>query len=88
MKITFHAHTRYPDEDRDIDKEFMVDVPEAPPRTGDDWDNDALSEWAEEHLLSHTGDGSHEGAFGAYDVKVLACAERPELVGYTYELEG
>ncbi|KMV17548.1 hypothetical protein ACT17_14725 [Mycolicibacterium conceptionense] len=86
MQITFRAETTY--SDGTTTEELTMDVPEAPPRVGDDLDNGDLSDWADEFLLSHTGDGQHPGEDGLYEVEVLACPERPDLVGYSTGAQG
>lgn len=52
-----------------------VDTPPA------DVDADDLEEWAEDNLLPHTGDGHAVDQDAGYFVDIVACPDRPDLVG-------
>ena len=51
---------------------------DTPPNSGD---ADALEEWAEENILPHTGDGNAVAKDAGYFADIVACEERPDLVG-------
>lgn len=62
------------------DLDVVVDEP------ADDQDPD---EWAQGHLLDFTGEGPAFAAIeGLYEVEVIACASRPDLVGAAASAQG
>ena len=48
-------------------------------------EEDALEEWAEENLLEHTGDGNAVDKDAGYFAAIVACPDRPDLVGKEFE---
>lgn len=54
---------------------------DAPPSEGDD----ELEEWAEENLYPHTGDGNAIDKDAGHFADIVACAERPEMVGKEFQ---
>ena len=46
---------------------------------------DALEEWAEENLREHTGDGNAVDKDAGYFAAIVACTDRPDLVGKEFE---
>ena len=55
-----------------------VDV-DTPPADVDDVDE--LFEWAEDNIWPHSGDGNAVTKDAGYFADILACPERPDLVG-------
>lgn len=51
---------------------------DTPPNGGDE---DALDEWAEENIRPHTGDGNATCEDAGYFADIVACADRPDMVG-------
>lgn len=48
-------------------------------------DEDQLEEWAEENLYPHTGDGKATDKDAGYFADIVACSERPDLVGKEFQ---
>ena len=53
---------------------------DAPPAESDD-----LEDWAGEYLYPHAGDGNAVDKDAGYFADIVACAERPELVGREFQ---
>ncbi|WP_139286204.1 hypothetical protein [Tsukamurella tyrosinosolvens] len=82
--MTVKAETTY--EDGQLEKEFPIDI-EAPPEAAEG--EDALGDWGNDYLLEHAiGDGKHQNSNGLYEVTILECSDRPDLVGYTATGQG
>ena len=48
-------------------------------------DEDDLEDWAEENLYPHTGDGNAVDKDAGYFADIVACTERPDLVGKEFQ---
>lgn len=77
MDITIEIQDSYANGDEFVRTETVT---VESPATGDD-----LEDWAAETLLEFTGQGGiYVDIDGIYEVKLLRCAERHDLVGRTF----
>ena len=77
MWMTVEFTNVYDDEEHIYRATVEVDAPPA--------DNNQLKEWAEENLYPHTGDGKATSKHSGYFADIIACSERPDLVGKEFE---
>lgn len=66
-------------DDEEHIRRLTVEVDEPPANT------DELDEWAWDNLHCHTGDGNAISQHAGYFAGIVACPERPDLVGKEFE---
>ncbi|PZU04558.1 MAG: hypothetical protein DI630_00085 [Gordonia sp. (in: high G+C Gram-positive bacteria)] len=77
MQITIEIEDTYANGDEFVRTDTVT---VEPPAGGED-----LQDWAADTLLEFTGQGGiYVDIDGTYDIKVLECADRPELVGQSF----
>lgn len=77
MWMTVEFTNVYDDEEHICRASVEVDEP---PR-----DAAELREWAEDNLYPHTGDGNAVSKHAGHFADIVACAERPDMVGKEFE---